>query len=305
MLSILIPVYNHNCVRLVKDLHSQGMMLNIPFEIIVLDDISSLFLEENDAINELENARFIGAKEHLGRAKIRNELSRMATYENLLFIDSDAQVDHSDFLKNYLQHLSKADVLVGGMKYALTPPMNNVLRWYYGSKREDLPEKIRNQHPYRSIISFNILIKKHVFSNYPFDETNIEVTSSYGHEDTLLGLIYKRHAVSILHIDNQLIHDYKETNEGFLRNSLIAVEKYVRFQKFREKEVVSQIKIFKIFELSKKMGLLRVFDFLYKRNKEKMRANLLSQHPSLKTFDFYRLYYLAHFYLNNTDLLEK
>src|SRR5690554_7655582 len=78
------------------------------------------------------------------------------------------------------------------MKYSEHPPKENALRWYYGSKREYLPASVRNHNPYRSLISFNLMIKKAVFDKHPFDEASIEVEkSAYGHEDTLLGLRFK------------------------------------------------------------------------------------------------------------------
>ena len=41
MISILIPVYNNSCDRLVSDLHKQAEALGIEFEIIVMDDCST------------------------------------------------------------------------------------------------------------------------------------------------------------------------------------------------------------------------------------------------------------------------
>jgi len=108
MISILIPVYNFDCIVLVKDLYSQSMQLNIPFEILVLDDTSALFKMENRAINELEHCQYIESNIHFGRAKIRNELGKKAQFENLLFIDSDALVDSNDFIQSYINHKDQA-----------------------------------------------------------------------------------------------------------------------------------------------------------------------------------------------------
>src|SRR5690554_2791143 len=301
MLSILIPVYNFNCVALVEALHSQCTSEKIPFEILVLDDTSKLFKEENRAINKLDHCQYIESELHYGRAKIRNELGKRARYENLLFIDSDALVDCPDFIQNYLQNTDQADVLIGGMKYSEHPPKENALRWYYGSKREYLPASVRNQNPYRSLISFNLMIKKAVFDKHPFDEASIEVEkSAYGHEDTLLGLRFKEYTISVFHLDNQLVHDYHETNAGFLANSLIAVEKYVNNPQFRTPEVVEQIKIFKAFEKVKRFGLVGLLSFLYRKGEARMKNNLFSHSPSLRLFDFYRLSYLANYYKKNT-----
>lgn len=302
MLSILIPVYNFNCVVLVKELHSQCMALSQPFEILVLDDTSKKFKEENRIINELEHCEYIESTIHFGRAKIRNELGKRAKFENLIFIDSDALVDTPDFIQKYLDNKDKAQVIIGGMKYSKTPPKENALRWHYGSQREYQPASSRNQTPYNSLISFNIMLKKEVFLKYPFDEGTIDVKKSgYGHEDTLLGLLLKRNKVSVLHIDNQLVHDYQETNEGFLANSLVAVEKHVNNPMFQEKEIVEQIKIFRVFEKVKALRMIGFLSFLYNRGGDIMKKRLFKANPSIKLFDMYRLSYLANFYKKNGD----
>ena len=300
MISILIPVYNFNIVALVKELHSQCIQANVPFEILVLDDTSDLYKSENRVINDLKHCQYIESTIHFGRAKIRNELGKKAQYENLLFIDADALVDSPDFIQNYLNYKDQAQVIIGGMKYSAQPPKENALRWYYGSKREYLPATVRNQNPYRSLISFNIMVKQTVFSEHPFDEGSIDVEKSeYGHEDTLLGLLFKKHNVSVLHIDNQLVHDYHETNAGFLANSLIAVEKYVNNPQFRAPEVVEQIKIFKVFEKMKRYRLTGFLSFIFKNGERSMKKKLFKSNPSLRLFDFYRLSYLANYSSKN------
>ena len=44
MLSILIPTYNYNITRLVVDLHQQALDTYVDFEIIVIEDGSTLFV---------------------------------------------------------------------------------------------------------------------------------------------------------------------------------------------------------------------------------------------------------------------
>jgi len=297
MISILIPVYNFDCIVLVKDLYSQSMQLNIPFEILVLDDTSALFKMENRAINELEHCQYIESNIHFGRAKIRNELGKKAQFENLLFIDSDALVDSHDFIQSYINHKDQAQVIIGGMKYSAHPPEANALRWYYGSQREYMPAEKRNKTPYKSLISFNIMLKKSVFEKHPFDEGTIDIEKSgYGHEDTLLGLELRNNNISVLHIDNQLIHDYRETNEGFIANSLIAVEKFVFNPQFKKKEVVEQIKIFRVFEKVKGFGMVGVLSFFYCQFGILVKKKLFKPNPSIRLFDLYRLGYLADYY---------
>lgn len=302
MLSILIPVYNFDCVVLVKELHNQCMEINEPFEILVLDDTSTLFKEENRRINELEHVQYIESSIHFGRAKIRNELGKRARFENLLFIDSDALVDSPDFIQKYINIIDKASVIIGGMKYSKNPPKEDALRWHYGSQREFISAVIRNKSPYNSLISFNIMMKKSVFKAHPFDEGTIDIEKSgYGHEDTLLGLELKNNSISVLHIDNQLVHNYLETNEGFLKNSLTAVEKYVFNPQFQEKDVVEKIKIFKVFEKVKSIGMIGVLSFIYNTFGSRMEKSLFKPNPSIRMFDLYRLSYLADYYKKNRD----
>ena len=50
MLSILIPTYNYSVFPLVLELKNQADLLAIPYEVLVLDDASTLFLNENSKI---------------------------------------------------------------------------------------------------------------------------------------------------------------------------------------------------------------------------------------------------------------
>ncbi|PWH86551.1 glycosyltransferase family 2 protein [Brumimicrobium oceani] len=302
MLSILIPVYNFDCVALVKALHEQCIELTINFEVLVLDDTSTKFKEENRCLNALVNCAYIESDIHFGRAKIRNELGRRAKYDHLLFIDSDALVDTRDFIQKYIENKDKAQVVIGGMKYSKTPPKENALRWHYGTEREYQLASIRNLKPYNSLISFNIMLRKEVFLKYPFDEGSIDLNKSeYGHEDTLLGLKFKKNLIKVLHIDNQLVHDYHETNEGFLSNSLIAVEKYVYNPIFQKSEIVEQIKIFRVFEKTKSLGLVGILGLIYERLGKRIKKRLFQPEPPIKLFDLYRLSYLAKIYKKSRD----
>lgn len=300
MISILIPVYNYNCTVLVKDIHRQCTEANVPFEILVLDDTSSQFKEENRIINDLEGCRYIESESHIGPAKIRNELGKIAQYENILFIDSDAVVDEPKFIQNYIVFKDKAQVIIGGMKYSDQPPKENGLRWYYGTQREHIPAAIRNKTPYRSLISFNFMMKRAVFIEHPFDESSLDMEKKeYGHEDTLLGLRFKKYNISVYHIDNQLIHNTQESNEVFMDKSLKSVERYVTNPRFKEREVVSQIKIFRVFQKLKSYGAVGILSQIYRSFGEKMRRRLFKPNPPIRLFDLYRLSHLANLYKKN------
>ena len=54
MLSILIPIYNFAVKELVNELSSQAQDLNIPFEILCVDDTSkAIYIELNDGLEKL------------------------------------------------------------------------------------------------------------------------------------------------------------------------------------------------------------------------------------------------------------
>ena len=58
MISILIPCYDYNALKLVENIEKQALLLNIIFEIICIDDGSfSLKNEDNQKINSLVNAK--------------------------------------------------------------------------------------------------------------------------------------------------------------------------------------------------------------------------------------------------------
>ena len=85
MLSILIPTYNYNITPLVGELHKQAISLNIIFEILVMEDGSTLFVEENQEIGKLEHCKHILLTENIGRSAIRNKLADSAKHQFLLF----------------------------------------------------------------------------------------------------------------------------------------------------------------------------------------------------------------------------
>lgn len=292
MLSILIPEYNYNCVKLVSDLTLQCTKASVTYEIIVLDDASTNDKAVNRRISEISGCLFVESEQNEGLAKTRNKLVKMARYQYLLIIDCDAEVNDNAFIQRYIGTIGQAQVVAGGIGYSLNKPESNrCLRWFYGKKRECLSAKIRNQNPYKSSLSFNLMVEKDVLLKYPYDES----FTDYGHEDSVMGYTLKKAGISILHIDNYLTHNGLDLNEVFLAKSLKAVEKQVTNPAFQTDEMTDQIRIFKIYRKIKNFGLRRLLAFKFKYGKSLMMRNLCSRHPSLLLFDFYRLSYLCLF----------
>ena len=87
MLSILIPTYNYDVTRLVTELHRQALNTYVDFEILVMEDGSTQFLEENKAISNLQFCHYTALSHNIGRSAIRNRLADEARYGHLLFIE--------------------------------------------------------------------------------------------------------------------------------------------------------------------------------------------------------------------------
>src|SRR5690606_32512220 len=133
---------------------SQCVKENIMFEIIVSDDSSQNFYEENNQINTLNNCFYTVLNQNIGSSAIRNLLSTKASFENLLFLDADVRLISNLFIKNYLnliQNKKQYNVIYGGIVYQENKPDNNqLLRWIYGNKRDALPAEKRSENAYIS-----------------------------------------------------------------------------------------------------------------------------------------------------------
>ena len=170
MLSILIPVYNQNAVKLVKDLKKQCESLDIEYQIMVFDDLSTEETrKQNRELGHEFGVNYLELSENHGRAKIRNRLARMARYKHLLFIDGDSGIIRDDFIKKYLDQIEHAEVVYGGRLYEKDKPEDPqlMLHWKYGRTREALPLKKRLLDPYLNFQSNNFMITAWLFGKRP------------------------------------------------------------------------------------------------------------------------------------------
>jgi glycosyltransferase involved in cell wall biosynthesis len=295
MLSILIPVYNYNAYPLVKELHSQCLEAKIDFEILCQDDFSTEYLQENQEINTLKNCRFSRNKTNLGRGKNINTIANQATKEYLIIVDCDTFPKNSEYIRNYVQHIEegKAGVLYGGIIYeSVRPDKENLLRWIYGIKREALSLDLRNKKPNSSALTSNLLIKKEIFNEYPFDIT----ITNYGYEDLCFLMVLESCRFTINHCDNPTFHLNLETSELFLKKTKIALEN-LAFIFESKKHIHIQSKIVSAYILLNKMGLIRLAAGSFKKTETLLKNNLLSTKPSLFAFDLFKLGYFC--YLQN------
>jgi len=280
MLSILIPVYDYNALPLVNELVKQCQISGINFEILCQDDASnSKENTQNQDINSISNCSFFINETNLGRGKNINSLAQRARYDWLLILDCDTFPAENNFIQNYISSISEEkNVFFGEIIYeAKKPEKNQILRWIYGQKRET-----------SALLSSNLLIKKTVFLQFPFDESIVK----YGYEDLAFFSILKKNHFEIISIQNPTFHLDLETSEIFLNKTKTALENLVFLYDSNKIEALES-KIIKAFELLKKLKLVRFSTFIFQKNQTKIEENLLSQKPSLFLFDLYKLGYFC------------
>lgn len=301
MLSILISELNWSCYDLVHSLWSQASRLQVNFEIIVADDHSdnSETIIENRNINNIAHCSFIELKETLGRASIRNWLADKSIYPFLLFLDCDAMVQSESFIKDYLDSVSLANVVCGGVRHPDELPSKGVeLRYKYEKKADKRRDaKYRNKNKYSRFTTFSFMIERNVFMSVRFDEK----IKNYGYEDVIFGATLEKKGVSIVHINNPLIHLGIESNTIYLRKIEESIVSLV--QSYHKLEGKSTL--FSIYLFIKKAGLTPVILLLWKFLKKPIRSNLESSKPMLALFALYKIGYVCQVdkYASATDNL--
>ncbi|SFS60125.1 glycosyltransferase family 2 protein [Lutibacter maritimus] len=296
MISILIPVYNYNVSNLVNELHKQLNIENVDFEIICIDDCSSVIYEENLELSKLNNTKFFQLPKNIGRSKIRNLLVFKAKFEWLIFLDSDVIPEKGNFIKNYMEVIrnSTAKVFCGGLVYESTKPESiKILRWVYGRKREQIDTKIRKSKLYQNFFTANILINKSIFNSVKFNESIVK----YGYEDVLFAQDLKTNKIDICHIDNRVFHLGLENSFVFLNKTKESIENLLNISSSRFFEG-DDLKLYRIFKKLKKYKVSGGVGYLFYVFKKLLEINLTSGKPSLLVFDMYKLGYLCYLNLN-------
>lgn len=286
MLSVLIPIYNFNVTNLVHDLHQQCVDLAIPFEIRCYDDGSTTqFLEQNKSIEKLENVVLIELQKNLGRAAIRNLLSKEAAFDHQIFMDCDSATKSDKYIKTFWENRNIAPVIFGGRIYKENKPAESKknLRWIYGTKREVFDAETRMEKPYKYFMTNNFWVERKVVEQVPFHENLI----GYGHEDTVFAQDLKAKNITVKHINNPLYHIGLEDAEEFLQKTTNGVKNLA--QLIKSNQIDSDNRLFSAYQTLKKLGLsslvLGALNIIYPN----LERNLLSSNPSLRFFDLYKL----------------
>lgn len=290
MISILIPTYNYNVYPLVTELKKQADSLSIPYEILIQDDASTLFLNENEAINALENCVYTLNRENLGRGNNINTLNSKARFDFVLILEADALPENNNYLETFVKAVTtETEVIFGGVTYPETQPKSEqLLRWKYGNERESIAIEERLKNPYHFVFTWNLLVKKEILSQNPFPVSIKE----YGYEDVAFIKKLKTQNVNIRHIENRLIHFNHEASIVFIQKT----EKAVRTLKqlIQNKELTyDDTRIGKIYSQLRNLGLEKSIAFLFRTFSKRLLSNLTSSSPSLMLLDLYKLGYFC------------
>ena len=288
-LSVLIPIYNYDVIKLVNSLLEQCRALTSRFEILLYDDASEeKFRYRHRYLNEEPEIRYVEMRQNVGRAAIRNCLAQDANFRYLLFLDNDSALPDDGFVERYWECPEEADVLIGGTIYESAPPSDMyMLRWHYGKEREERRASVRNKNPYQSLTLNNMLIRKEVYLKY---QLSTDITG-YGHEDTKFGWEMEKAEVRVKHINNPVIHLGLEPATDFLKKTRQAVKNL--FQLYQAHHKIRDNKLINSYELLRRTGMVRVFIFLIRSMRNMMLQNLRSAEPNLRYFDLYKLYLFA------------
>ena len=288
MLSILLPVYNCNCVALVTELQRQCTECGTDFEIIVADDCSSVasYIEHNLRIERLDGVRYITRKQNVGRSAIRNFLISQAQGEWLLFIDGDLTLDNPHFIRRYLQ--TKSNVVVGGIRIGGDPDRwKNNLRYRYETayEQKNTPQD-RQCHATKHFRTTNFLAHKDIMMDHPFDENFVQ----YGYEDVLFGKSLAMDHIAITHIDNPITLDFFESNSEFLDKTEQSLRTLYTFRN----QLKGYSKLLETAEKIKKLHLQKLVNAAYFLVGQRIKKHLQGNNPSIFLFNVYKLMYYIH-----------
>jgi len=288
MISILIPTYNYNITRLVADLHQQALDTYVDFEIIVVEDGSTLFVEDNKAVNDFEFCRHIILSENIGRSAVRNKLADEAKYGHLLFMDCDAEVCSEYFVAKYVSFCKEECVVIGGTAY--DPNENDPqfsLRLTYGRKREARAATERSKN---NFATFNFMISKSIFNQVRFDES----IQGYGHEDMVFGHQLHQLGYEFIQIENPLIHKGLDDNETFLRKTKEATHNlFLLYQTGHYPYLAEESKLLHSFIRIYKPGLTPLCAWGFNQLQTVLERKLCSASPSLRLYDLYKLLFMC------------
>ena len=286
MLSICIPTYNTDCSELLDTLAKQIEQIHEVVEVLVCDDFSTNYTQENEAFCQRNGFYFFKNKENLGRIETRKKLTSKTIHKWTLFLDADVIPKSSDFIKQYVDFIKadKGSLAVGGHSYLdEIKPFN--LRLRYGRNREEMSADKRQLNPYNLVLFGNILMKKRLFQEV-FEAFNY---SEYG-EDIHLSSFLKSSKIDLLHLPNEVYHLGIENNREFLKKIKKSGQMQARLDSNSTLDL-SHIKLVKTGSFLKKYMLHNLMKFVLAITSPFLKTVLITFGGPLLFVDLMRLYY--------------
>lgn len=283
--SICIPVYNFDVRELVFDLKKEIDNQKIDAEIILIDDASDVaFKSINEELNShVEKQIFL--EKNIGRSRIRNLFLQYSSGEYLLFLDCDVKIAGKTFLWNYISEINKhpdLELIYGS--FTIDPQYALTLRNRYSVEREIFSGS--RSYDFSLFKTVNFIISKKTLEKFPFDEALTE----YGYEDFVFAKLLEQNKTKFLAMTNPVIHVDDTNNAIFLGKAETGMESLFRLSKNpQNSKLIKDIKVYKAAIMLKRLGCIPLFLSAYKAFEKKVRANLLSENPSIRYFDFYKL----------------
>lgn len=294
-LSILIPTFNDECLTLVRALQEQCAVLSdgdtaidgLSYEIIVADDGSTddAVRAHNSAIASCPHCKYIQRGVNAGRAAIRNFLAQQASYDELLFIDSDMTVIRKDYIFKYVSAMATDTVVYGGYDVPEQSALKHNLRYRYErSCREAHTAEKRRESPYLDFHTSNFMIPRTTMLANPLDEQ----FRHYGYEDVAFGRCLQEKGIIIKHIDNPLGFCRFEDNEKFVEKTEEAIRTLVEFSG----QLYNYSRLLQTAERMSRLHVAGLFKSLMIPFEKPMRKVLVKKNIPLAVLNIYKLTYL-------------
>lgn len=274
MLSIAIPVYNHNILPLVERLHREASSLNILFEILVCDDASTMDFQ-NQTITRFSHTHFLQNSVNRHVAYTRNRLLQEAQYPWILLLDADVFPVSETFIQTYIHQRNKGFFFQGGFTYPTSDPTDNQsLRLTYG----------RTIEQYKHLHSCCNLYFNQQELQLRFDDTITE----YGYEDTLFFLDLAKRGIEVTQLNNPVVHSSTESNKTYLKRSKQAcwgLANLIQQGKIQTDEVQLS-RVYHQLQRCHFTFVLSIFNTLFGSH---IQRNLLGKKPSMIGFRWFKL----------------
>jgi len=217
-ISVLIPFLRDDPCPLLHALDREAQDLRGRVEVVALDDgtgDSRLAERVAGAVAALSlPARFVRSMVNEGRARGRNRLMANARARHLLFLDSDMSPDSGDFLGRYLALVASEDpaVAFGGFTLDQTPDApEHALHRALTLRSDCRPAEERQSEPAKTLCASNLLVRREVFEQEPFDER----FSGWGWEEVEWAIRVARRW-PVRHISNTATHIGLDTAPALL-----------------------------------------------------------------------------------------